>query len=246
MSRGSSAGYDRHITVFSPEGKLYQVEYAFKAVRGVNYTSLGVRGKDSCCVVTQKKVPDKLLEPSTVTNVFPITKNIGCVATGLHADIRAQVQRARFEAGEFKFKNGYECPVSYLAQRMGNINQVHTQQASMRPLGVVLILIAYDDETGPELYKVDPAGLYAGWRACAAGQKEQEASTLLEKRLKSKPALDTDETIQMAIGALQSVLATDFMPNEIEVGVTSVAQPEFRQLSNDEVDEHLTAIAERD
>jgi len=246
MSRGSSAGYDRYISVFSPEGKLYQVEYAFKAVRGINYTTLGVCGSDSCCVVTQKKVPDKLLDPSTVTNMYRITPKIGCVVAGLTPDCRAQVQRARYEAAEFTYKNGYDAPVSYLAQRMANINQVHTQQASARPLGVVLTFVAVDEETGPAVYKVDPAGLYAAWRACAAGQKEQEASTLLEKKLKSKPDLDLDQTIQLAIGALQSVLATDFMPNEIEVGVVSAAQPEFRILGEEEIDEHLTAIAERD
>merc|ERR1711879_362074 len=151
MSRGSSAGYDRHITVFSPEGKLYQVEYAFKAVRGVNYTTIGVKGKYTCCVVTQKKVPDKLLDPSTITNLFQITANIGCAATGLLADIRFQIRRARYEAKDFKYKYGYEMPVSHLARKMANLNQVHTQQASNRPLGVVLIFIAYDDEAGAEL-----------------------------------------------------------------------------------------------
>ncbi|XP_064954076.1 proteasome subunit alpha type-6 isoform X2 [Musa acuminata AAA Group] len=86
MSRGTGAGYDRHTTIFSPEGRLYQVEYAFKTVKASGITSIGVRGKDSVCVVTQKKVPDKPLDQTSVTHLFPVTKYLGLLATGMTED----------------------------------------------------------------------------------------------------------------------------------------------------------------
>ncbi|KAL3138669.1 Polyamine N-acetyltransferase 1 [Trebouxia sp. C0010 RCD-2024] len=246
MSRGSG-GYDRHITIFSPEGRLYQVEYAFKAVKAAGITSIAVRGKDSVCFVTQKKVTDKLIDPTSVTHMFKITKQIGVLATGQLADARSQVQKARSEAAEFRFKYGYEMPVDFLAKVLADQAQVYTQHAYMRPLAVIPILIGIDEERGPQLYKVDPAGYYVGYKATSAGAKDQEAENYLEKKFKGNPQYSFDEAVQMAITALQSVLSEDFKPSQIEVGVVrDDAQKAFRVLTDSEVEEHLTAISERD
>ncbi|XP_026430394.1 proteasome subunit alpha type-6 [Papaver somniferum] len=246
MSRGSGAGYDRHITIFSPEGRLYQVEYAFKAVKAAGITSIGVRGKDSVCVVTQKKVPDKLLDQSSVTHLFPITKYLGLLATGMTADARSLVQQARNQAAEFRFKWGYEMPVDVLAKWLADKSQVYTQHAYMRPLGVAAMVLGIDEENGPQLYKCDPAGHFFGHKATSAGLKEQEAINFLEKKMKNDPQFTYEETVQTAISALQSVLQEDFKATEIEVGVVRKEHAEFRVLTTEEIDEHLTAISERD
>ncbi len=109
---------------------MYQVEYAFKAIKTDDQTSVAVRGADCAVLVTQKKVPDKLLDASTVTRVYAISKKIGCVTTGILADGRFQVQRTRQEASKFRHKMGYDVPVAYLASRVAKLNQLSTQVIS--------------------------------------------------------------------------------------------------------------------
>lgn len=248
----SSGGYDRQITIFSPEGRLYQVEYAFKATKSEGATTIAVRGKDAAVVVTQKKVADKLVDPSSVTHMFRITPHIGCCVTGRLPDGRALIDRARHVAGKFGFENGYEIPVHYLAKRVADNSQLYTQSAGIRPLGVCAIFIAVDDETGPQVFKCDPAGAYGGFRACAAGEKEQEANTALEKKLLvhaaatgAAAALDEEEedtsgvvgveqnvrvlsrdaAVKLAISTLQNVCSSDMRGSDIEVGIVD-ATPE--------------------
>ncbi|KAL2222907.1 nucleophile aminohydrolase [Thermoascus aurantiacus ATCC 26904] len=251
-----SAGYDRHITIFSDQGRLYQVEYAFKAITAANITSIGVRGKNCAVVLSQKKVPDRLIDPSSVSYIFKISPSVGCVMTGSIADARACVDRARGEAAEFKYKYGYEMPCDVLAKRMANINQVYTQRAYMRPLGVSMTLISVDSERGPQLYKCDPAGYYVGYKATASGPKQQEAFNYLEKKLKNKDYAEGswEDVVELGITALSSVLSVDFKKNELEIGIVGGPRAdgqegtttEFRKLTEDEIEERLQAISEKD
>jgi 20S proteasome subunit alpha 1 len=161
-------------------------------------------------------------------------------------DCRAQVQRARYEAAAFRHKFGYDMPVHFLAKRMADLAQVYTQHAFMRPVGVELIFIAYDDETGPQVFKSDPAGIFMGYKAISSGNKDQDAINFLEKKLKSKPKYNLEEAVQTAINSLQQVLSIDFKSNELEVGIVSKDNPKFRMLDETEIDAFLTLIAERD
>lgn len=228
---------------------MYQVEYSFKAINSASITSIGVTGKDSAVLISQKKIPDKLLDPATVSYLFKITPSMGMLATGSIADARSLALRARAEAAEFRYQNGYEMPVQSIAKRMANISQLYTQRAYMRPLGVALTFcqVDFEDEgRGPQIFKCDPAGYFTGVKAVSTGPKQQEATTYLEKKFKKMDCVDGDwqQTVEFAITSLSSVLGTDFRKNDIEIGVAT--QGEFRILTADEIDERLVAIAELD
>lgn len=166
--------------------------------------------------------------------------------TGLLPDARAQVSRVRHEAAEFKYKYGYDIPADVLAKRLANINQVYTQNAGMRPLGVSMTLIGFDVEKGSQLFKCDPAGYYVGYKATSSGPKHQEANNYLEKKMKKGLPETVDDTVELAIVTLSSVLSVDFKKSDLEIGIVSAADPLFKTLSETEIDEHLTRITEKD
>jgi 20S proteasome subunit alpha 1 len=220
------------------------MEYCFKAASS-GLTVVAVRGQDSSVVVTQKKVPDRLMVADSVTHLFQISKTIGVCVTGSVADGKSFIQRARREAGDWTYQNGYACPVHVLAARMADLAQVKTQVASFRPLAVLAVFIGVDDVKGPLVYKVDCAGHYLPFFATAAGPKEQEAMNFLEKQgdvLKS--TMDADQTIRTAITCLGHVLGSDFRGNEIEVGVVLGQKGKFTVLTEEQIEVHLNAIAD--
>ena len=241
----SASSYDRQLTIFSPEGRLYQVEYAFKAINLAGITAVGIRGEQGSVLVVPRKVPDKLVDARSLSRLFRISRSVGCVATGLLADSHAHVQRAIYECEEYRYKNGHEMPCDLLAKRMADLNQVATQNAGMRLLAVSLLFISYDDEHGPQLYRVDPAGHYLGYRATSAGPKSTEVVNVLEKKLKDQRIESNDELIKLAISTLCNALGADFTGSELEVGfVSSGEERAFQVLSEAKVDEYLNQIAE--
>lgn len=249
-----SAGFDRHITVFSPEGRLYQVEYAFKAISQANLTSLAVVGTDCAVFVNQKKVADKLVDPESVSYVFPVSQHVGMLATGSIADARSLATRARTEAAEYKYKYGYEMPVDVLAKRMANLAQIYTQRAYMRPMGVALTFVAVDDELGPALLKTDPAGYYTRAKAISTGPKQTEVLANVERDFKKLQKKDNNAqvvvegdwkaVVEYAITTLSAALGSDFRKNDLEVGLATADS--FSVLTPQDIDERLVAIAEQD
>ena len=169
--------FEKMMKVFSPDGRIYQMEYAFKAISMFGQTSIAVRGNDSVVVCTQRKVPDKLIVADSVTNIFSINDNIGAVIIGNMQDAKFIVTWLRHNSAQFKFKNGYLIPVPVLAQKYGHFMQMFSQRAGLRPFCVNVTLVGVDEEFGPQCYRIDPSGQSVGFRAISTGAKEQEAMT---------------------------------------------------------------------
>jgi 20S proteasome subunit alpha 1 len=222
---------------------IYIIEYAIKAATSSGNTAIAVRGAKSACFITQRRPADRLVDSSSLTNIYRITDSIGTLMIGYPPDIRAQVDRVRYEANEFQYNNGYPVPVHVLAKRIADICQVYTQEASSRAMCVMMLLVGVDDEKGAQVFKVDPAGHYLPYKAVATGKSEPEAMNFLEKKVDELGEMDEAKTVEMAISAMQHVLSTDFKSSEIEIAVVTAGN-KFRKLETDEIEDRLNAIAE--
>ncbi|KAK8795618.1 hypothetical protein WA158_000275 [Blastocystis sp. Blastoise] len=241
----SNAVYDRYLSIFSPEGRLYQIEYAFNAVKSFGNLAVGIKGKDCVVVLSQKKVTDNTVDMSDVTNLYRITDHIGCLMTGLPADCYAQVGKAREEATEFKFKYGYEIPISVLAKKVADNCQIKTQRAEMRVFGCIMILAGIDDETGPAVYKIDPAGNCWSFKGTSGGNKAQEATNYLEKQMEGNKEFSFEETVELGLSTIQTVFGSDISSSDVEVGCVQNGKY-WTVLTRDEIDTHLNHLTERD
>lgn len=240
-----SSSADRFITVFSPEGHLWQVEYAYKAVKQSEVTAVSAKGKSGLVVAVQKKVQDKLIDPKTVTHMFRITEHVGACLVGYQPDVDYICRRLRYEATNFEKKNGFEAPVSILAQRISEVHQIESQYSGARPTAVSSLLFGYEPSKGDfALFKVDPSGTTNGYKATACGVKEIEAQSTLEKKYQCFET--TKELSEFVIGTLQAVVGVDFEPKEIEVAYVTKEDTKYRLMQDEELREILASVAEKD
>lgn len=162
---------------------------------------------------------------------------------GKMTDARYVLNLLQNEASQFRFKFFYEIPTRVLAQRYGSKMQQMSQHVGYRPLCVTVTLIGCDEEFGPQCYKIDPAGNAVGYAAVAAGPKEAEAMTHLERQFKKNDGQwNEKETLITAIKTLSNVVSSDFKASDIEVGFSSVANPHFRKLSEQQVEQLLNEM----
>jgi len=173
-------GYDLSASTYSPDGRIFQVEYANKAVDNSG-TTIGLRVKDGIVLAVEKLVHSKLLVPGASNRrIQTIDKHIGLATAGYLADGRHLANRARSEASNFR--EFYHSPpqVKDMTERLGQYVQVYTLYSSVRPFGVSTILGGVD-KTGPNLYVVEPSGVFFGYHGAAVGKGRQLAKAELEK-----------------------------------------------------------------
>jgi 20S proteasome subunit alpha 1 len=232
---------ERYITVFNQEGRLWQVEYALKAVKLSDITAVAAKGTDSVVVVVQKKIPHVLIDPSSLTHMFRITEHVGACLVGLLTDVLYICRRLRYSATNFQQKNGFEIPVSVLASNLSSIHQLESQYQAIRPTAVSAILFGFDPTSASfALYRVDPAGLASGFKAVSAGGTEGEVMTALEKR--TEPLENVQETQAFVLGTLRTIVG-GLTPKDIEVAVMTRESTAYRVLSAEEIEAALRPIA---
>ncbi|EGG22584.1 20S proteasome subunit alpha-3 [Cavenderia fasciculata] len=173
------SGYDLSVSTYSPDGKIFQIEYASKAVENSG-TVVAIRCKDGVVMGVEKILPSKMLCHGSNRRLHSIDLHIGIGIAGFLADARQLVNRARSEAKQYKSVYGQPIPIKVLAQRIASYNHVHTLYGSVRPFGCS-ITIAGIDSTGPQLFMIEPSGSCLGYYGTSMGKGKQAVKNELEK-----------------------------------------------------------------
>jgi len=172
-------GYDLSASTYSPDGRIFQVEYANKAVENSG-TAIGLRVKDGIVLAVEKLVHSKLLIPDANRRIQTLDRHIGMAGAGLLADGRQLANRAREESSNFRDNFRSAAPVKYVADRVGSFVQVYTLYSSVRPFGISTIIGGVDQD-GPSLFVIEPSGVFFGYHGAAIGKGHQLAKNELEK-----------------------------------------------------------------
>jgi len=211
----ANMAYDRAITVFSPDGRLFQVEYAREAVkRGT--TTVGLKYKTGAVLIVDKRITSHLIEPGSIEKIFEIDGHIGCATSGLVADARTLIDRARVDAQVNEITYGEKIQVKTLVKRICDFKQTYTQYGGVRPFGTALLVAGVDD-TGPRLFSTDPSGALMEYKASSEGSGRNGAMSHFESYYKE--GLSMDEAIDMGIKALHKGTEGKLNPDATEIGV---------------------------
>ena len=231
----ANMAYDRAITVFSPDGRLFQVEYAREAVkRGT--TTVGLKYKTGVVLIVDKRVTSHLIEPGSIEKIFEIDEHIGCATSGLVADARALIDRARIDSQINEITYNEKIQVRTLVKRICDFKQTYTQYGGVRPFGTAL-LVAGVDEIGPQLFSTDPSGALMEYKASSEGAGRNGAMSYFENNYKMD--LSMEEAIIMGINALHKGTEGKLNPDATEIGVVD-KKFKFNILSQEKTKEYVS------
>lgn len=230
--------YDRGVSTFSPEGRLFQVEYAIEAIK-LGSTAVGIQTKEGCVLVVEKRITSPLLEPSSVEKIMEIDEHIGCAMSGLTADARTLIEHGRVETQNHRFS--YNEPMTVesttqslcdLALRFGEGDE----DSMSRPFGVALLIAGYD-KRGPCLYHTDPSGTFVRYEAKAIGAGSEGAQSALQEHYRQDLTLEEAETVALKI--LKDVMEEKVTATNVDIA--SVA-PKYHLYTREEVEAIIARI----
>ncbi|WVQ72849.1 hypothetical protein IAR50_002410 [Cryptococcus sp. DSM 104548] len=242
-----SRSYDRALTVFSPDGHLFQVEYALEAVRR-GTCAVGVRGKSCVVLGVEKKSSLQLQDPRTVRKVAMLDDHVCVAFAGLTADGRILIDKARVECQSHRLTVEDPVSIEYITKHVAGIQQRYTQSGGVRPFGISALIVGFDpNDTIPRLYSTEPSGIYSAWKACSIGRASKTVREFLEKNYEEN--LERDDTIKLAVKSLLEVVQTGAKNIEITVmesyGVVKNLEQEDIERIVAEIDAEKEAEAER-
>ena len=237
MQPGQMA-YDRAMTVFSPDGRLFQVEYAREAVkRGT--TTVGLKFKDGVVLIVDKRIASRLMEPRSIEKIFQIDSHIGCATSGLVADARILVDQARVIAQINKITYDEDMSVEELVKKVCDFKQNYTQYGGVRPFGTAL-LVAGVDEQGEHLFETDPSGALVSYKAGSIGAGRNAVMEVFEEEYKE--GMGTEAAIVLGLKALKKATEEEKLnPKAVEIGIV-VRGENFRRLEDSEVESYIEKV----
>lgn len=237
-----NAGYDRAITVFSPDGRLFQVEYAREAVkRGT--TSIGIKCSEGIVLAVDKRTTSNLVEATSIEKIFKIDEHIGAATSGLVADARALVERARVEAQINKITYSEPIRVDSLSKKLCDMLQMYTQNGGVRPFGSALIIGGVYDGSC-KLFETDPSGALIEYKATAIGSGRSATMDIFEDQYKDD--MNLNDAIKLALTAINEATEHETTANNVEIAVIKCDEEVYTKLSQEEVQTFIDEVVSKE
>ena len=225
-------GYDRAITMFSPDGRLLQVEYAKKTVRQGS-TTIGLACSDGIILVADKRIVDSLVVPESVEKVWEIDSHIGAAASGILSDARVLIERAQLKAQQHKVTYDSEIDTLTIVKDICDLKQICTQSGGLRPFGVS-ILVGGIDNGDAKIYETDPTGIFFQYKATAIGEGEVEVEEILHKEY--KPEMTIEDGLKLSLKALKKVLGDNFNVERIDAAYITKADKQLKRFPKSKIE----------
>jgi len=232
------SGYDRAITIFSPDGRLFQVEYALETVKRGS-TVLGVTCPEGVVLAAEERSTSKLQDPNFIWKVFQIDDHVGAAISGLSSDARVLVDQARIFAQTNKLTYDEPIDVETLSKKVGDIEQLYTQHGGVRPFGVSIIFGGVD-KSGAKVLQTDPSGSCWGYKAVAVGAGSDTVREVLENKYNNNMTLK--EAVLLVMECLAKIVEGKLEPEKVKLIVIPVETKKFTYLSKKEIGDYITKL----